>query len=343
MLVLSFATGLIAQTDEQRAAQEKARLDQLGAATKDADAEGWTHRGAFGLDLGQLLNINPYPGSGNSRLGLGGAIQYKAHYRRQALQWKNEVLFNFSAERTGTGTVSAGSDEKNPFRKALDLLQFTSNVAYRIRENSPWFFAFDAGLRTQLLNSYVDSASQVIYLRQLRLKPYNTSLVSKFFSPALINIAPGIQYSKTKDLQIFLSPLAGQIIVIGDEAIANLGVHGTALKEGSTTDYERSKFALGAYLKTSYSHTFFQRLNVSSELGLFSDYLDQPQNIDVAWVNQIGIELFKGLQLGLAINLFYDDDKVNNITDFNSPGGISGQGRRVNLIEQLLLNYTRSF
>lgn len=342
--VFMFCASIIwAQVDEQRAAQEKERMDKLKSETNLEDKEGWLHKTAIGLDLGQLLNINPYPGAGNSRLGFGGALNYNSRYKKGLFQWKNDILFNFSAERTGSGTINANSNEKQPFRKALDMLQLNTNFGYKFKESSAWAFAVDLGLRTQLLNSYVDSASQLIYMKELNVAPYKTDLVSKLFSPALITIAPGIEYSKSKDWQIFFSPVGGQITIISDQNIANLGIHGTSLKEGSNTDYETSKFALGALLKAGYKRIYFEKLIVGSALSLFSDYLDNPQNIDVVWQNSLGYELFKGFNLQLKADLYYDDNKTNNITESNAVGGINGSGKRINFIEQLLVTYTRRF
>ena len=341
--LIAGVSNLMSQTDEQRAAQEKERMDKMNKEMGVESADGWTSKAGIGLDLGQLLNINPYLGAGNSRLGLGGALNYKANYKKGLFEWKNEILFNFSAEKTGSGKISSGSDESQPFRKALDLLHLNSNLAFRANETSPWSYALDLSLRSQLLNSYLDSASQLIYLKEINAGPYNTSLVSKLFSPALITVAPGIQYKKHKDWQIFFAPAAGQLLFIADQDIANLGVHGTDLKEGSTSIYETTKFALGAFLKTGYSHQYFGKLNVGSELSLFSDYLDEPQHIDVVWMNQWTVELLKGLNIGIRADLYYDHDKVNSISDGQAVGGVNGTGRRVNFIEQLLVSYTKSF
>jgi hypothetical protein len=340
MLVFSSA---FSQISEQNAEQEKKRMEQLNAAMKLEDKEGWSRRAGIGIDLGQLININPYVGAGSNRLGIGGAINYKADYKRGLFSWKNDMLVNLTVQRIGSGTISATSNEKVPFEKALDMLNLNTNLSYLVRDSSPWAYSLDMGLRTQLLGSFLDSASKKIYLKDLNVGPYNTSLVSEFFSPALITIAPGIKYSKTKKYQFFLSPVAGQILVIADQNIANLGVHGTELKEGSTTEYEQIKFSLGALFKAAYTNIYFDKLNMTSELSLFSDYLDEPQNIDVVWMNSFGVEIVKGLNLGLRLDLYYDHNKTNYISDSDAVGGISGTGKRINIIEQLLLSYSRNF
>ncbi len=340
--LMSLMNSASAQIDEQKAEQEKKRAEQLAAAMKLEDQDGWHLKAGIGLDLGQLININPYVGAGSDRLGIGGAINYKANYKKGLFSWKNDFLLNLTLQKVGSGTISNSSDQTVPFEKALDMFVINTNLAYQVKEGSPWAYSLDLGLRSQLLSSYIDSASKKIYLKELDIDPYHTSLVSKLFSPAMITIAPGIKYSKTK-YQFFLSPVAGQILFISDQNIANLGVHGTELKDGSTTQYETSKFALGALAKIGYSNIYFEKLIVSSELSLFSDYLDNPQNIDVIWTNNYGIEIVKGLNLSLRLDLYYDDNKTNNISDSNAIGGISGTGKRVNFIEQLLISYNRSF
>lgn len=342
LLMFIVTDNAFTQISEQNAAQEKKRMDEMNTAMKMENKEGWSGKAGIGLDLGQLININPYVGSGSDRLGLGGAINYKANYQKGLFSWKNDFLLNLTVQRVGSGTISDSSNQKIPFEKALDMFVFNSNLAYLVNEGSPWAYSLDLGLRTQLLNSYIDAASKKIYLKELNIDSYHTSLVSKLFSPALITLAPGMKYSKPK-YQFFLSPVAGQILIISDQNIANLGFYGTKLKEGSTTEYETSKFSLGALAKASYANTYFEKLNVSSELALYSDYLDNPQNIDVIWTNSFGIEILKGLNLGLHLDLYYDDNKTNNISDSNAIGGISGTGKRINFIEQLLVSYNRSF
>lgn len=49
---------------------------------KATSSKSWTCNAGIGLDLGQLLNINPYVGSGSNRLGIGGALNYKANYKK---------------------------------------------------------------------------------------------------------------------------------------------------------------------------------------------------------------------------------------------------------------------
>ena len=78
-------------------------------------------------------------------------------------------------------------------------------------------------------------------------------------------------------------------------------------------------------------------------LNLYSNYLRNPQNIDVDWTNELGLTLFKGLTLSLLVNAYYDDDVLVQITDLDAPNGVRGLGKRVSITQQLLIGYKIDF
>lgn len=336
-LLLTVTLSAFAQNDD------KAREAKLKETMTMEDADGWVRKGGLGLDLGQLLNINPYAGGGSNRLGIGGAIGYNANYKKGLLSWKNALLTNVATQRIGAGTVALNSDTKFPFEKALDILNFGSNLSYQTKAGSKWAYSADLGLLSQLLPSHLDAANKKVYLKKINEGGFNTSLVSKFFSPALITIAPGMKYVPNSHWSVFYSPVGAQITYIADKNIANLGLHGTKLKDGSTTEYNQTKFGLGSIAKIGYTNTFMKKLNFTSNLALLNDYLDKPQNIDVQWLNSLGVEIFKGFNLLVRGDVYYDDNKTNSISDKNAVGGVSGVGKRPNIIEQVLLTYNKNF
>jgi hypothetical protein len=345
ILLLTVTLSAFAQNDD------KAREAKLKETMAMEDADGWVRKGGLGLDLGQLLNINPYAGGGSNRLGIGGAIGYNANYKKGLLTWKNALLTNVATQRIGAGTVALNSETKFPFEKALDILNFGSNLSYQTKAGSKWAYSADLGVLSQILPSHLDGTNKKVYLKKINEGGFNTTLVSKFFSPALITFAPGMKYVPNKHWSIFYSPIGAQITYVADKKIANLtsapgaaySLHGTKLKDGSTTEYNQSKFGLGSIAKIGYTNTFMKKLNFTSNLALLNDYLDKPQNIDIQWLNSLGVEIFKGFNLLVRGDVYYDDNKTNSISDKNAVGGVSGVGKRPNIIEQVLLTYNKNF
>ena len=162
-------------------------------------------------------------------------------------------------------------------------------------------------------------------------------LQSKLFSPAGITLSVGIDYKLSDKLSIYFSPIGGKWIIVADDGIAALNVHGNPPGENVFS-------ALGALARMNYSNKFLEdRLVYTSGLALFSNYKLEPQNIDVDWVNEIGFNIFKGLQAAVTLNVFYDHDIKVQITDYNAPNGINGTGRRASVTEQFLLKYNVTF
>jgi len=76
---------------------------------------------------------------------------------------------------------------------------------------------------------------------------------------------------------------------------------------------------------------------------LYSNYLRNPQNVDVDWTNELVYTISKPLRLSLNMNVFYDDDVLVQITDFEAQGGVQGVGKRVSVTQQFLMKYAINF
>ena len=105
-----------------------------------------------------------------------------------------------------------------------------------------------------------------------------------------------------------------------------------------------------------YSNKFFKytegdkgkyRLVLASSVNLFSNYLKQPQHIDVECITNIDLFLFKGLSLSLMTNVFWDYDvfvQVDADNDINTgANGYESKDRRVSFLQSILLKYNFLF
>ena len=181
--------------------------------------------------------------------------------------------------------------------------------------------------------------------------PYENYPVSKFLAPARVNLGLGVKYDPSEHLSFFFLPATLDLIIVADQEIANLGIHGTDLKDGSATEYEQLRVGLGARFGGKYENTFLDdRIAFISRIAFFSDYLNNPQNIDLDWSNELSIKLFKNVTLSYLNNLYYDDDVRSYVTDFDAPGGLkldsNGepiQRSTLNYYHQILIKYARAF
>jgi len=161
--------------------------------------------------------------------------------------------------------------------------------------------------------------------------------------------SPGITYRPSDNFNVLFSPLSYKTVFVANEDIRALAIYDFL---DDQNDGKRVLNQLGASIRANYMNTYLEddRLLVKSSLGLFSNYLNNPQNVDVDWRTEIGFEIIKGLTASLNTTVLYDDDLQVQISDYDAVGGFqrnaAGEielGKRTTLIQQLLLKYAVVF
>ncbi|GJM33246.1 MAG: protein of unknown function precursor [Saprospiraceae bacterium] len=310
--------------------------------------EGWKSGAGIGLDFAQLFQLNPKQGAGLNRIGLGGATNFFANYRKDRLAWDNQASWQFGVQRLGAGIVAQGPNtDKVPFQKSIDELRINSKVGYATSENSNFFYAADFSFLSQLTPTYDNPDYAGNFLSDVF---GNSRELSKLFSPATIVLSLGMNYKPSEKLSIYYSPLGAKWIIVADDAIAARGVHGNPVEgelgpDGLFLDFKNVDNQFGSLLKFNYADKYFaEKATFTSVLSLYSNYLKNPENIDIDWTNEFAVSIVKGLQLAVTVNVFYDDDVNVQITDKDLPNGVKPfLGKRVSLTEQLLIKYSLTF
>ena len=341
--LLALAAPAFAQATKEEKLKEKAELDKLD--------EGWTKKAAVGLGLDQLALINPRVGAGNDQLGFRGVLAASATYRKGRIAWDNVGTAQFGIQKIGTGIGANLADI--PFTKSVDNLALASKFGYGITDNGVLFYSVGAAFRSQLTPTYTGNL--------LTLSPLasTNAIISDFLSPGLLSVAPGIDYKPNAEVSVLFSPATARFLMVLNNDIAQLGTLGNPVTRdanNNVTSYKNTDFQLGASLTASYKHAFLDnKIQFQTGLNLFSNYLRDPQNIDVDWSTVSKVNLYKGLGLTLNTNLYYDNDidvyaRQKNAQDMGSgtkPGVAIPAGykltRNVQFIEGLSISYDRTF
>jgi len=99
---------------------------------------------------------------------------------------------------------------------------------------------------------------------------------------------------------------------------------------------EAVRLKLGARLKMDFKKEVFTNVVISTDLTLFSNYLNKPENIKVLWNLLVDMKVNKYLSTNFRMNMIYDDEV--KITD--SKGNT---GARLQMKEVLAVGLTYSF
>ena len=111
--------------------------------------------------------------------------------------------------------------------------------------------------------------------------------------------------------------------------------------EGVPTDgsqFRSARFEFGAQLKVDAKVNINDNFSYSTQVVLFSNYLDKPQNLRVNWDNRIDWKLAKYFSFTITTNLIYDD-KVMIISDKDKDQYPNGR-QRVQFKESLAFGFT---
>ncbi len=338
-------------------AQSEARIKELRQELAAKDTIGWVIGTGLGFDFGQLLQINPKVGAGENRIIIGGIGSLFANYKNGRRAWDNSADLLLGVQKLGSGISTLAPGEKVPFQKSIDELRFGSKLGYKISNDSKFYYSILLTFLSQITPTYSDTSLiepiKGNYLRDLSGKDQGP--IAKFLSPARITFSPGIDYKPDSHLSLFISPASIKIVVVADKDIAaipardgdgnpfgGVNIHGT--EWNGPNDYKQLLFQLGATFNAQYVNKFLNdKFTFKSGLTLFSNYLKNPQNIDVDWTTESAYTLWKGLSISLNTRLFYDDDIPVQITDRNAEGGVRGLGKKVSFTEQLYLKYNYIF
>jgi hypothetical protein len=293
-------------------------MTSAAAATAQdtAPKSNWNIGGDANLTFFQSSFLNWTDGGGDPTTAIGALGNLFAKYENGRTSWNNIALLQYQIQKVGTDA---------DFVKAIDKLEVLSIAGYKVNEtNVNWDYSAMLSLKTQMTATVV-----------------NEVVLSSFFAPAELLIAPGIKYSQgnkdTKEnLFVNFSPATAKFIIVADDKLADLG---TFTGEPATfdangnklTDGARLRTEMGASLVTNYRLRVIDtdpvKLTWQSNLELFSNYLQKPQNVDIKWANLLTANLFKYFSVTLATDLRYDDD-VKVPVDRDGDGVNEGTGPR---------------
>ena len=80
------------------------------------------------------------------------------------------------------------------------------------------------------------------------------------------------------------------------------------VKKGST-----SRFELGSSIRSYYKFEFLENVFITNRLSLYSDYLENPENIDLDYTINTSLKVNKYLTTDLILQFIYDNNAVKRL------------------------------
>lgn len=269
----------------------------------------WKLKAIYGLNGSQSSFVN-WNAGGRNNVSLLGTISASAIYTKNNVKWAND----FALALGGMQYIEKGTTET--LQKTDDKIDIASNFGMKIKNHV--YVSFIGGFKTQLLNGFS--------------YPNDSIRISTFMAPGYVSAALGIDYIKSDYFSVFTSPFASKMTFVNDQLLANSGAFGVdkATFDGLgnlLTAGKRFRGEFGAYLKIKFNKTVAKNIDLKSKFELFSNYVNNPQNVDVNAEALFTFKVNSWFSASLQWSVIYDDDI--NIRDANEQIGPRTQFKSV--------------
>jgi hypothetical protein len=239
--------------------------------------KSWTTGGVFSLNIAQSSFTNWAAGGQNS-VALNGLINLSASYKKGKSAWDNALT-------VGYGKMSQKGSDLG-WVKTDDRIDLQSKYGRQATEK--WYYSALFSFKTQMAPGYN--------------YPNTTDKISDLLAPGYLLFSLGMDYKPSPVFSAFFSPVTSKNTIVRDEYLSSLGAFG--VEPG-----KKFRSELGAYVNLMFKKDeIVKNVNFMSKLDLFSNYLHNPQNVDVSWENLLVLKVNKFISATVNTLLIYDDD-----------------------------------
>lgn len=247
---------------------------------------GWKFGGTYAFTLNQVSLTNWQAGGENSISG-NTILNVFGNYKKNKFSWSNNLTLAY-------GLSQIGDDE---LRKTDDRIELNSSVGYVASKN--WDYTAFLIFRTQFTDGFD--------------YPNDSVKISTFLAPAYLLGGLGMEYKPEEWFRLNISPLSTKITFVNDQMLANRGAFGVEAAVRDTAgniidEGENIRYELGGSIKLVIKRELVKNVSVQTQLDLFSNYVEDPQNIDVNWDFLLNMKVNEWLSASLSTNLIYDHD-----------------------------------
>jgi hypothetical protein len=266
--------------------------------SQNADTtQGWKTGGVLSMNLAQT-SLTHWASGGQNSFAMNGLFSAFANYKRGNSVWDNSLDL-------GYGLLKQGDED---FRKTDDKIDFLSKYGQKAFTN--FYYAALFNFKTQFTDGFN--------------YPDKTNIISTHFAPAYITLAIGLDYKPNPNFSAFIAPLTSKFTFVTDSYLSNLGAFG--VDPGKTVKSEIGGYLRAIYTKNDFKAELLKNVSFTTKIDLFSNYAENPQNVDVSWETLLAFKVNKYLSVNFNTHLIYDDN-IMIMKDKNGNGTIEpGEG-----------------
>jgi hypothetical protein len=268
LFLTSVFTSLNAQTSEKELLK---KTEEVVAKINEEKPNGWYKKGSFTFLVNQAT-FNNWLAGGQSNISGNIGLNYDFNYKRNTWTWDNKLIAGYGLTKI----------KYQDMQKSDDRIQFNSLLGKKA--SGEWYYSGFFNFKTQFDSGFESGIK-----------------TSHFFSPAYLQFGPGMLWKRNDNLKINVAPATSKIII----------VHPHFTEFGTSFGVEQGKsnrFEFGAAVNGYYKFKLMENVTFENILNLYSNYRDNPKNIDVDYTLNIVMKVNKYLSTNFAFQTIYDDN-----------------------------------
>lgn len=249
---------------------------------KEGPKEGWTKKGNITFLFNQSAFSNWVTGGENNIAGNLG-VNYDFNYAKGNLTWDNKIIASYGLTKSKNSAFEKKTDDR-----------FVFNSLVGKKAKGYWFYSAFLNFQTQFSKGYV-------YGTDVNGTETRTEYTN-FLSPANLSFGPGMLWKKSDNLKFNLAPATVKLVLV-DKAftLPNNAYFGVDEGKSSRTEFG---FNASGYAKFN----LMENVSMENILNLYSNYLEDPQNVDINYTMNIVMSINKYLSTNLTFQTVYDDN-----------------------------------
>jgi hypothetical protein len=273
VIVLGLVTAAKAQVTEAEKKLKEQNADTL---------KGWKNGGVLAINLAQTSLTN-WAAGGEKSLAIGGIVSLFANYKKDKNAWDNSLDIGYGLLRQG---------KKAAFMKTDDKIDFLSKYGREAYKN--FYYAGLINFKTQMQPgfNYTSDTTKV--------------QISDFLAPAYLLGAIGMDYKPSSYFSTFVAPLTSKITMVNNNSLSKAKAFG--VDSGKVIKSEFGGYIRLIFSKNDFKNEFLKNVSFTTKIDLFSNYMDNPQNIDINWETLIALKINKFISVNINTQLIYDDN-----------------------------------
>ena len=238
----------------------------------------WTKSGTVSFLVNQS-SFNNWIAGGVSNIAGAARVNYDFNYSKADWSWDNKIIIAFGITKINEQDI----------QKSDDRLEWNSVLGKKTK--GYWNYSLFLNFKTQFtddLNSKTKGPTRIL-------------------SPGYLQVGPGILWKKSNNLKVNISAATSKLTIVDKELTLPDNAY-FGVQNGRSVRYE-----LGASMGTYYKLTLMENVTMENILNMYSNFLENPQNVDFDYTINVVMSVNKYFSTNLAVQSIYDDNAFQGL------------------------------